>query len=338
MKACTWFCLPTWFNENLPAFFTQLLYQKNLQFTFCLLLKSFKSGWKSEIKKTKIKSKVEPEFDYYAIMSKEEKKIIKKQDTIVYETQSDSKIAAELQKENSRVSNKYYGRDNKVMVLIESQDFIMGSDTGSELESPAHTVMVNSFYMDIYEVTNAEFIHFLEDSGYKEKEQYQHFNDQRFNDPRQPMVDVSYDDALAYTKWAGKRLPSEEEWECAARSGDNRLFPTGTAINTSMAHIKGNTRIKGTKEVGSFKSNKYGVFDLAGNVEEWVAGVLSRYPGNKGTNSSYGKIRVTRGGNWKTAQDDLSSYRRSTLRISSATGLVGFRCVISASEVARRQQ
>ena len=279
---------------------------------------------------------VEPEYDYYEVLKKKKVKTFVKEDTILYKSESDAEAAEKLKKENKQIEKIYYAKDNKMMMLIPAQKFVMGSDTGSELETPAHNVSVNSFYMDAYEVTNAEFLRFLKDSGYKKAEEYKHFSDPKFNKNRQPMVDVSYEDASAYATWAGKRLPTEEEWECAAKSGKNWLYPTGDSIDRSVAAIEGNSLTGQSEIVGLYKPNLYGIYDLAGNVEEWVSGVLNRYPGNDQVNTFYGKLRVTRGGNWKSDKTNLVTHRRSTLRISGSTGLIGFRCVISANAVKRK--
>lgn len=283
----------------------------------------------------KIVKTVEPEYDYYEVLKKKKVKTFVKEDTIIYKSESDAEAAGKLKKENKQIEKIYYAKDNKMMMLIPAQKFVMGSDTGSELETPAHNVSVNSFYMDAYEVTNAEFLRFLKDSGYKKAEEYKHFSDPKLNKNRQPMVDVSYEDASAYATWSGKRLPTEEEWECAAKSGKNWLYPTGDSIDRSIAAIEGNALMGQSEIVGSYKPNSYGIYDLAGNVEEWVSSVLNRYPGNDLINTSYGKFRITRGGNWRSDKTDLVTYRRSTLRISGSTGLIGFRCVTSVSAVKR---
>lgn len=246
--------------------------------------------------------------------------------------------ATEIQLKSKREKKKFYPReyfsiDNKKMVLVPAQVFIMGNDKGSEIEGPAHKVKLDAFYMDIYEVTNGEYRTFLKKTGYSTISSLIHLIDDRFNDARQPVVDVAYEDAKAYAAWAGKRLPTEQEWECAAKAGKNYIYPTGKEIDKKSA-IYGKSISSGKlKKVGSFKPNPYGIYDLAGNVAEWVFALLAPYPGNDKYNPAYGNMRLTRGGSWISPVEDLKTYRRTFLSLSRPLGNNGFRCVISANRI-----
>ncbi|MDA3884261.1 MAG: SUMF1/EgtB/PvdO family nonheme iron enzyme, partial [Candidatus Delongbacteria bacterium] len=92
-----------------------------------------------------------------------------------------------------------------------------------------------------------------------------------------------------------------------------------------------------TTKTGSYRPNKYGVYDLAGNAAEWVAGVLTAYPGSKNKGLEYGKNRASRGGSWSSHQDEMTSYSRKSLNISNSSGNIGFRCVIYYDTVMRRE-
>ncbi len=219
------------------------------------------------------------------------------------------------------------GKDGKQMVLIPAQNFTMGSNHGSVLEAPAHKVRMKKFYMDQYEVTNEEFINFLNKSKYKKVSDFKSLSDPKFNRPVQPVVNVSYKDALAYAKWAGKRLPSEEEWECAARGGAGYEYPTGKEVNSNLANCKLTSIAGATAKVGSYLPNSYGIYDLAGNAAEWVYGTLKKYPGNKGYHRAYNKLNITRGGSWMSHYGDLKSYKRSHFEASVTLNTIGFRCV-----------
>lgn len=263
------------------------------------------------------------------------KKNVEQKDTTFYKSDSDADSAQKYKKERKPNEKIYYGKDNKKMVLIPDQTFIMGSDKGSNIEKPAHKAKVRAFYMDATEVTNIQFKRFLKDSGYKPKGSLEHLRDRRFNQDNQPIVDVSYYDAVAYAKWAKKRLPTEIEWECAARGGEGLKYPVGETISTNQARYGMPINTGSTTKAGSYKPNKYGVFDLAGNAAEWVSGVLMAYPGNKGL--GYGKNRISRGGSWSSKEKEMTSYSRKSLNISNSTGNTGFRCVIYYDTVMRRE-
>jgi formylglycine-generating enzyme len=148
-----------------------------------------------------------------------------------------------------------------------------------------------------------------------------------------PVVDVDYYDAVAYAEWAGKRLPSEREWECAAKDSHNYEYPTGKDMTESQARFGMSITEGSPRPVKSYRPNGFGIYDLAGNVSEWVQGVISQYPGNKISNRNYGSARVPRGGSWMSSKEDCRTYRRAILDISKAMGNIGFRCAISRDEV-----
>lgn len=278
-----------------------------------------------------------------------------RQDTTLYKSLSESEKAQASKKKKSFNDKIYWSIDGKKMNLIPGQTFIMGTDKGvapiatttkgkpnkkspikdigSDLEKPAHSVKVKDFYLDETEVTNAQFKKFLDETKYKPKGSLSHFRDRRFNNDDMPVVDVEYDDAVAYATWAGKRLPTEREWECAAKDSQNYEYPTGSDMNESQARYGLNISEGSPKPVKSYRPNKFGIYDLAGNVSEWVQGVISQYPGNKTPNRNYGNARIPRGGSWMSPKEDCKTYRRAILDISKSTGNIGFRCAISKDEI-----
>lgn len=233
------------------------------------------------------------------------------------------------------------------MAYIPAGEFEMGSlesdgRVGMTIgvdELPRRKVYVREFYIDQYEVTNSEFWDFLT----KTKSAYRpsHWEEKGtfFNgEENHPVVDVDWMDADSYCKWVGKRLPTEVEWEKAARGTDGRIWPWGN----DYEGIKANTQRSGrgwTAPVGSYPEDvsPYGVYDMAGNVREWVEGWYEPYPGNKVSPRHYtGPYRVLRGGSFETT---LYRFARTASRHPVTSTLAtrghnwhsnfdhGFRCV-----------
>jgi formylglycine-generating enzyme required for sulfatase activity len=233
------------------------------------------------------------------------------------------------------------------MVLIPAGEFTMGSPEGkgSGDEHPQHRVMLPAFWMDKTEVTNEQYGRFLEwvnrmgDHGKcfrREPANKDHtpklWTDAKWNGPKQPVVGVDWYDAYAYAAWAGKRLPTEAEWEKAARGTDGWEYPWGDDWGRNKCNSQENGR-SATVDVGSYPEGKspYGCLDMAGNVFEWCSGwyadgyyqsSLRENP----TGPASGHCRSLRGGSWRTYPD----YCRSASRYDRCPGdrseLYGFRC------------
>jgi len=268
-----------------------------------------------------------------------------------------------MTKEPSKPPEEIIGKDGAPMVLIPAGEFQMGSNDGQDDEKPVHTVYLDAFYIDKYEVTNAQYRKFVKATGHKEPEGYGYVNgnwqngfkpwqDKNFNGDDQPVVCVSWEDAKAYADWIGKRLPTEAEWEKAARGGvtgkkyvwGDEFPPSKNAGNfadisakkvfTNWSIIDGyDDGYTYTAPVGSFKPNGYGLYDIAGNVWEWCAdwydnNYYATSPKSNPAGSASGSYRVLRGGSW------LPSLNDYYLRVSSPTFdvpsnlnyLIGFRC------------
>ena len=229
------------------------------------------------------------------------------------------------------------------MVYVPAGEFTMGSDK-KDLEAalkgtrgkvvwfkdemPRKKVFLKAFFIDAHEVTNAEYKKFKPDHVYPTGRD------------NHPVVNVTWNDANAYAKWAGKRLPTEEEWEKAARGTDGRIYPWGNSFgknlaNTSESGLGGRAKVgqykveqsgenqpAGTTEAGAFPGGKspYGAYDMAGNAWEW-------------TDSWYDKgrmLRVLRGGSWLAP----AVSARAAARLGDAPGEIdndyGFRCAKDA--------
>ena len=226
------------------------------------------------------------------------------------------------------------GQDGAEMILIPAGEFIMGSPEGEggDNEHPQHTMFLDAFYIDKYEVTNAQYKQFMDARGRKAPK---YWDDGKYNQPNQPVVGVTWHDAVAYAKWAGKRLPTEAEWEKAARGTDGRKYPWGNEWDSSKCNSGfDGDGYKGIAPVGNFHdgASPYGVMNMAGNVWEWVADwydedYYSRSPQQNPKGPDSGSSRVLRGGSWYGAnQADL----RCAYRYGYGPGLRyffrGFRC------------
>ena len=215
------------------------------------------------------------------------------------------------------------------MVRVPAGEFTMGSDNGDSDEKPVHRVYLDEFYIDKFEVTNEEYAKCVDAGSCSENPKYDEFTDQR-----QPVVGVDWNQADTYCKWAGKRLPTEAEWEKAARGTDGRTYPWGEEIDCTMANYD-NCGHNKTKPVGSYPSgaSPYGAMDMAGNVWEWCAdwydnNYYCNSPSRNPTGPTSGKYRVLRGGSWL----DLEGYRylrtsaRDRVGPSNRLSFIGFRC------------
>ena len=235
------------------------------------------------------------------------------------------------------------------MVLIPGGEFQMGSSDSEANydEKPVHTVYVDAFYMDIYEVTNAQFKAFVDanprwgkDSilrAYHDGDYLNHWTGNRYptGKSNHPVVYVSWYSAMAYAWWAGKRLPTEAEWEKAARGG---LVGRGHGIDANYAGHVGKTT-----PVGSYTANGYGLYDMAGNVWEWCIdgydrGFYARSPRRNPVSGAESpsqivnmftrvkSSRVLRGGSWFSGAQSLRVANRYRLTPAFTSVTHGFRC------------
>lgn len=227
------------------------------------------------------------------------------------------------------------GKDGAPMVLIPAGEFRMGSNDGRDDEKPEHTVYLDRFYIDKYEVTNALYRKFIAATGHKAP---YYWNDSNFNAPDQPVVGVTWDDAKLYCHWAGKQLPTEAQWEKAARGGlVGRTYPRGDSITHNDANYSGTDgrdRWEHTAPVGSFAPNGYGLYDMAGNIREWCADwyggdYYANSPGRNPTGPSSGSMgpnRILRGGDWDGFPFGLRIVFRTFDQSRFGYNTYGFRC------------
>ncbi|HIA67965.1 TPA: formylglycine-generating enzyme family protein, partial [Candidatus Poribacteria bacterium] len=227
------------------------------------------------------------------------------------------------------------GKDNAKMALIPAGSFEMGDHLDNMADAlPLHTVELDAFYMDIHEVTVRKFKEFVRETGYE----YDRWDDVAKYSPtnEHPVIYVTWDDATAYAKWVGKRLPTEAEWEFAARGGlIGKEFSWGDDESAARDYAnygdtKGKDKWHGCAPVGSLKPNEYGLYDMAGNAWEWCAdwyGQYSRSPSRNPQGPSTGDSRVLRGGYWGSITNSLRVAYRNGLNPADTAFNLGFRCV-----------
>jgi len=239
--------------------------------------------------------------------------------------------------------------DGKEMVLIPAGDFIMGTDMIDEENThqkigtvkplyldqhPIRKIYLDAYYIDKYEVTNEEYKKFLDSSGYDEFPGYWENGSYADGTEKYPVTHVTWREALTYAMWAQKKLPTEAQWEKAARGVDGRIFPWGDDYEKGKSNIDIDG-IRALAKIGSYPGDvsPYKVYDMAGNVMEWTMDWYLSYPGNSYENPKFGKVlKVLRGNAFqKAGHYFLDAYRYSFYRTEADPNdyfeNVGFRCV-----------
>jgi iron(II)-dependent oxidoreductase len=245
--------------------------------------------------------------------------------------------------------------DMNQMVLIPAGAFLMGSEDGANYESPVHEVYLDDFYIDVYEVTNAEYADFLNALGNQQEggvtwlaagDGYAliHQNagtwqvDTGYSE--YPVVAVSWFGARAYCKWRNSRLPTEAEWEKAARGGlESRLYPWGDESPVCDLVAQNGAQYGSCSgqivPVGRFRPNGYGLYDMAGNVLEWISSLHEAYPYNEDDGRenpdpyTIYPTRGLRGGSWFDSPYYLRVASRQNGFPEGSIGSIGFRCARS---------
>ena len=245
-------------------------------------------------------------------------------------------------------------RDGAVLVHVPAGEFLMGTsaEDAAELlrahktwkaawladEQPQHTVYLDGYWIYQNDVTVAQFRKFCQATGRKMPALLP------TSGPEYPMVNVSWDDAAAYADWAGARLPSEAEWEKAARGTDGRRYPWGNFFAAGKCHNYAETDTKKTGEhertapVGSYPDgdSPYGIHDMAGNVWQWCADwyaddYYKNAPARNPRGPEVGEMHVLRGGSWGSSSISVRSAGRHKDAPDATYHDGGFRCAMSAA-------
>lgn len=256
----------------------------------------------------------------------------------------------------SMIPEAKWGELNR-LVLIPEGEFFMGTDLpmSNEHDRPMHRVYLDSYYIDKYPVTTIQFARFLAETGHRPPLDWK---EGKLPEKKllHPVTMVTWYDARDFCDWAGKRLPSEAEWEKAARGYDNRRWPWGNHMDPSKLNTY--YHVGATSVVTKYESgaSSYGVFDMAGNVSEWTDSDFAPYDGTPASKDVFqakkveavtpkdkamkvaglvpadGVYKVRRGGSWKSDPFSTSTYHRNFSFPYYASDFFGFRCVKDKAE------
>jgi formylglycine-generating enzyme required for sulfatase activity len=218
------------------------------------------------------------------------------------------------------------------MVLVRGEPFRMGHDSvGTEDNRPAHEVKLSPFYIDVYPVTNRRFADYVQKTGVTSEGNWWRYHREGENDDH-PVRGVTYGDCERYCKELGKRLPTEAEWEFAAKGEVGYLYPWGDDFRPGLAHC-GHPPSSEPFAVGMYEPNPLGLYDTAGNVAEWVKDWYAKevYARRKQRGTvedpctDVGTERVVRGGHWASGPAEVSSVARARHPPRASLPHVGFR-------------
>lgn len=223
--------------------------------------------------------------------------------------------------------------DDTVLVFVPGGEYTLGDDDGHEWSRPAHRVLLSPFWIGKVPVTNRQYARFL--AAEPEQPRPAFWDDPRFNQPEQPVVGLSWHEAVAYCQWAVLALPSEAQWEAAARGTDQRRYPWGDPPPDLHRANFGN-EVEAPSVAGGYASGvgPYGALDQAGNVWEWCADAwdLTAYRGREEREldplvRGDPAIRAVRGGSWASPADTLEAAFRSRAAAKQRLNDQGFRCL-----------
>ena len=233
------------------------------------------------------------------------------------------------------------GADGREMILVPEGVFTRGSDAGGFDEKPQQEIYLDAFYVDKVEVSVADYNKFRRAANYVEPSvPFFQGAQEILETPNYPVVGVSWNDAVNYCTWAGKRLLIEAEWEKAARGTHGLTYPWGNKFLPGRTNIAGkDDGYEFMSPVGSFPMGRsvYGVHDMAGNVSEWVQDWYDQFyyqtaPMMNPTGAENKKNRVFRGGSWDARKVDIRAGKRFAANPGRKDSIVGFRCGLSKKD------
>lgn len=219
------------------------------------------------------------------------------------------------------------------MVYVPAGSFIMGTNLKASNASaqPAHKVTLKGYWISKYLVTDREYAKFIKATGYPAPPNWQHGHYPK-GQGDYPVTDVSFYDATAYCKWDHVSLPTEAQWEKAARGPYGRIYPWGNTWKHHMANIE--YSVGSTTPVGIYPAgvSYYGLYDMSGNVWEWTSSNYGPYPGaspNYWTFHKWKGYKVVRGGSYRSDWMSARSYQRNAEKPGTRLSYIGFRVVLN---------
>jgi len=231
-------------------------------------------------------------------------------------------------------------RDSVEMVLIKADQFLMGSKSGEGRadERPQRNIFLDSFSIDVHEVSNARYLKFIQET--ERKEPPNSYSDKLLSKEsgveNLPVIQVTWYDAVDYCRWAGKRLPTEAEWEKAARGKNGNKYPWGSEL-LSKESVNFDKDWEGIKTLWNVDghdeaSSSYGIKNMSGNVREWVADwyapdYYQNAPIKNPSGPQTGILKVIKGGSWHSFKSDIRPASRGKGGFALKTDGIGFRCV-----------
>ncbi|HLG21177.1 MAG TPA: SUMF1/EgtB/PvdO family nonheme iron enzyme [Candidatus Manganitrophaceae bacterium] len=224
------------------------------------------------------------------------------------------------------------------MILIPVGDFTMGSMEGAFDEKPVRRVFLDAYEINQYEVTQFQYAEFVKATRHRSPLSRYVKDIEAYNGPNQPVVYVSWEDADAFCRWRGERLPTEAEWEKAARGSQRPVGPGTDSFKPTFANFLGDEdRFSRTARVGSFEKDKspFNLYDVAGNVREWVQdwyeeGYYQQAPSANPKGPEQGEMKTLRGGSWNDAALSGRASARMKMFPDYRDTTIGFRCAKSA--------
>jgi len=252
-------------------------------------------------------------------------------------------MASSLPAQDFSMYKTKIGDEGRQMVQIPEGPFTMGSNDGDPDEAPEHQVYLKGFYLDQKEVTQEEYMRFAKMTK-RAMPRIEVFDDDQSKilKPGLAAMSVSWDEAAAYCKWAGKRLPTEAEWEKAGRGESKRKYPWGDKFVTNAANVDGSEDgYKYLAPPGSFDTGRspYGLYDMTGNVAEWVEDSYSEhyykkspFRDPKGPENS--DLKVVRGGSWRETEHNARLSKRFAAKHWRTDVTIGIRCASDVDQTA----
>jgi formylglycine-generating enzyme required for sulfatase activity len=268
----------------------------------------------------------------------------KKQRELLASVKAEHRPAAAVVIRDFSMYTTLVGDEGREMVQVPEGPFTMGSPDGDPDETPEHQVYLKTFYMDKKEVTQAEYDRFLRMTK-RNKPGFPVFEDDQSKilKPELPAIGVSWMDAEAYCKWAGKRLPTEAEWEKAGRGEGKRRYAWGDTFVPGQANVDGREdgfqylAPPGVLEAGR---SPYGLYDMTGNVAEWVAdsydeNYYKKAPYRDPPGPEEADLKVIRGGSWRETSHNARLSKRFAAKKWRTDSTIGIRCARDAEETRR---